>query len=114
FAILMNRGKLTQVVDNLVLNSEFWLLEDLRKTAIQEAKIYARIQKPFVEIYDTGRGVSPSVENQLFQAFVTTKPKGLGRGLGLFINRQLLESSNCQISLLPARNTYDRRYIFRI
>jgi len=114
FAILMNRGKLTQVFDNLVLNSEFWLLEDLRKTVIQEAKICVRIQKPFVEIYDTGRGVSPSVENQLFQPFVTTKPKGLGRGLGLFINRQLLESSNCQISLLPVRNIYDRRYIFRI
>jgi signal transduction histidine kinase len=114
FTILMNKGKLTQVVDNLLLNSEYWLQEDLRKAAIQEARIYVKIQEPFVEVYDTGRGVSPSVEHQLFQPFVTTKPKGTGRGLGLFINRQLLEASNCQILLLPNRNQFKRRYIFRI
>jgi len=114
FTILLNRGKLTQVIDNLLLNSEYWLQEDLRKATIEEAKIVVRIQDPFVEVYDTGRGVSPSVEHQLFQPFVTTKPKGTGRGLGLFINRQLLEASNCQISLLPDRNQFKRRYIFRI
>jgi len=114
FTILLNRGKLTQVIDNLLLNSEYWLQEDLRKATIEEAKIVVRIQEPFVEVYDTGRGVSPSVEHQLFQPFVTTKPKGTGRGLGLFINRQLLEASNCQISLLPDRNQFKRRYIFRI
>ncbi len=114
FTVLLNRGKLTQVVDNLLLNSEYWLQEDLRKAFIKEAEIVVRIQEPFVEVYDTGRGVSPSVEHQLFQPFVTTKPKGTGRGLGLFINRQLLEASNCQISLLPDKNQFDRRYIFRI
>lgn len=114
FTILLNRGKLTQVVDNLLLNSEYWLQEDVRKGAIQKAKIVVRIQEPFVEVHDTGRGISPSVEHQLFQPFVTTKPKGTGRGLGLFINRQLLEASNCSISLLPDRNQFERRYIFRI
>jgi signal transduction histidine kinase len=114
FAILLNRGILTQVVDNLLLNSEYWLQEDLRKATIKEAEIVVRIQEPFVEVYDTGCGVSPSVEHQLFQPFVTMKPKGTGRGLGLFISRQLLVASNCQISLLPNRNQFDRRYIFRI
>ncbi|MBN1316408.1 MAG: sensor histidine kinase [Anaerolineales bacterium] len=114
FEVFMNRGKLTQVVDNLLLNSEYWLQEDLRKATIQEAKVHVSIQEPFIEVHDSGRGVSPSVEHQLFQPFVTTKPKGMGRGLGLFINRQLLESSNCSISLLPDRNTFERRYIFRI
>ena len=114
FAILLNRGILTQVVDNLLLNSEYRLQEDLRKATIKEAEIVVRIQEPFVEVYDTGCGVSPSVEHQLFQPFVTMKPKGTGRGLGLFISRQLLVASNCQISLLPNRNQFDRRYIFRI
>ncbi|MBN1936861.1 MAG: HAMP domain-containing histidine kinase, partial [Anaerolineae bacterium] len=114
FTVLLNKGQLTQVADNLLLNSEYWLQEDLRKSNIQQARIYVRIQEPFIEVFDTGRGVSPSVEHQLFQPFVTTKPKGVGRGLGLFINRQLLEASNCQISLLPDQNTFQRRYIFRI
>ena len=112
FAITMNRGKLTQIVDNILLNAEYWLSEDLRKQAISEASIIVRAKAPMVEIYDTGRGVSPSVEHHLFEPFVTTKPGG--RGLGLFIARQLLDSSGCVISLLPDRNEFNRRYIFRI
>jgi C4-dicarboxylate-specific signal transduction histidine kinase len=114
FSILLSRGKLTQVVDNLILNSEYWLVEDLRKGVIEDAQIIVRIDEPFIEIHDTGRGVSPSIEHQLFRPFVTAKPKGTGRGLGLFISRQLLDASNCQISLLPTRNHSDRRYVFRI
>ena len=114
FTVVMNKGKLTQVIDNLLLNSEYWLREALRKGAIRKAEIHISIREPFVEIYDSGRGVSPSVEHRLFQPFVTTKPKGVGRGLGLFISRQLLEADNCQILLLPERNQFERRYIFRI
>lgn len=114
FSVLLNRGQLTQVSDNMLLNSEYWLQEDLHRSSIQKASIHVQIREPFVEIYDTGRGVSPSIEHQLFQPFTTTKPKGIGRGLGLFISRQLLESSNCQILLLPDRNQFNRRYIFRI
>jgi len=112
FAILMNKGKLTQVVDNLFLNSEYWLKEDLRKSYISKARVFIRVKAPMIEIYDTGRGIAPSVEHYLFQPFVTMKPQG--RGLGLFIARQLLNSSGCLISLLPERNQFDRRYIFRV
>lgn len=112
FTILMNKGKLTQVVDNLLLNSEYWLREDLRKEQISKAIVFVRARAPMIEIYDTGRGVTPSVEHYLFQPFVTTKPKG--RGLGLFIARQLLDSSGCLISLLPDRNQFGRRYVFRL
>ena len=112
FTILMNKGKLTQVIDNLLLNSEYWLKEDLRKSHISTAQVLIRAKAPMIEIYDTGRGVAPSVEHYLFQPFVTMKPQG--RGLGLFIARQLLNSSGCSISLLPERNQFDRRYIFRV
>lgn len=112
FTILMNKGKLTQVIDNLVLNSEYWLKEDLRKSHISTAQVLIRAKAPLIEVLDTGRGVAPSVEHYLFQPFVTMKPEG--RGLGLFIARQLLNSSGCLISLLPERNQFDRRYILRI
>jgi len=114
FVISMNKGKLTQVVDNIILNAEYWLKEDLRKRRISTAQIIVRTPStaPIVDIYDTGRGVAPSVEQYLFQPFVTMKPEG--RGLGLFIARQLLDSSGCLISLLPERNQFDRRYIFRL
>lgn len=114
FIVKISKGKLTQVLDNLILNSDYWLKDDLRRDHIKESNININIQSPYIEIYDTGRGISPSIEHQLFQPFVTTKPKGEGRGLGLFIARQLLESSGCFISLLPEKNKFKRRYIFRI
>lgn len=114
FEILINKGKLVQVIDNLVLNSEFWLEDDLRLGRIEDARIIVRSHAPIVEVLDTGRGIAPSVEHHLFEPFVTTKPKGVGRGLGLFVSRQLLSTSGCFISLLPERNRYGRRYIFSI
>jgi len=114
FTIIINKGKLTQIVDNLILNSEYWLREATRRRDITDPKIAVRSKRPLVEIYDNGMGVDPSVEFSMFQPFVTTKPKNMGRGLGLFIVRELLDSSGCRISLLPDRNSFGRRYTFQI
>lgn len=113
FRVRINRGKLLQVLDNLVLNSEYWLVEGVRKRFAQ-AQIHAVVAAPFIQIWDTGSGVDRLYENTLFQPFVTGKPPGEGRGLGLYIVRQLLEADGCYISLLPQRNDSGRRYIFQL
>lgn len=114
FKIYMNRGKLTQIIDNLVINSEYWLREALRLNQIKEAVITIALQKPYLIVYDNGRGIEPSVESSLFDPFITTKKSGSGRGLGLFIVQQLLDAEGCRISLLPERNENNRRYKFEI
>lgn len=114
FLVNMNRGKLNQVIDNLILNSEYWLREDLRLKRMARGIISVEVFKPFVRISDNGRGIEPAVEGVLFDPFVTTKGQGRGRGLGLFIVQQLLSSENCTISLLPARNNRSRLYTFEI
>lgn len=114
FKIQINKGKLTQVVDNLFLNSEYWLKEYVRRGELVAPVISVKSQKPFVLISDNGLGIEPSIEDALFQPFVTTKPKSIGRGLGLFIIRELLDSSNCTIELMPDRNLHGRRYIFQL
>ena len=63
---------------------------------------------------DNGRGVEEGVEESLFEPFVTTKRSGGGRGLGLFVVRQLLDSESCGILLLPDRNARGRRYAFEL
>ncbi len=114
FNLVLNKGKLTQIIDNLVLNSEYWLREDLRTGRIRQGRISIEIRKPYVRISDNGRGIDRSVEESLFEPFVTTKGRGKGRGLGLFIVRQLLDSEGCTISLLQTRNEQGHRYIFEI
>lgn len=114
FELKINRGKLTQIFDNLFLNSEYWLREDIRLEYIKEGLISIQIEEPFIRFYDNGRGIDPVVEETLFEPFITTKEKGRGRGLGLFIIRELLDVDGCSIDLLPERNKFKRKYIFQL
>lgn len=114
FAVLMNRGKLIQVLDNLLLNSEYWLEGDLREGLMPEGVIVIEIDQPFVRVSDNGRGVDPGVSHSLFDAFVSRKPRGSGRGLGLYIVRRLLDAEGCTIALLPGRNAHERPFEFEI
>ncbi|HEX4114787.1 MAG TPA: sensor histidine kinase [Solirubrobacteraceae bacterium] len=99
FVIRGSRGRLTQVFDNLLLNSGYWIGAAQDRGEIEQGQITIRLRSPIVTISDNGLGVEPSVENSLFDAFVTRKPRGSGRGLGLFIVRQLLDSEGCSITL---------------
>ncbi|MCK4764240.1 MAG: sensor histidine kinase [Candidatus Aminicenantes bacterium] len=114
FYLSMNRGKLTQIFDNLFLNSIYWLREDIRTKNIRRGRININIDKPFTRFSDNGRGVDPAVETTLFEPFVTAKSKWKGRGLGLFIVRQFLDAEGCEISLLPERNKHKRFFTFEI
>ncbi|KAA6440384.1 sensor histidine kinase [Dyadobacter flavalbus] len=114
YMVNMNRGKLTQVLDNVILNSEYWLNERRRGEPNFYPEINIVAQSPFLRIYDNGFGVDPAVQEQLFQPFVTAKPKNKGRGLGLFITQQLLETEGCEIHLLNVKNDFGRRYIFQL
>lgn len=69
---------------------------------------------PFVTVEDDGVGVDESIEELAFDPFITMKPSQSGRGLGLFVVRQLLDSMNASILLSPDRNSRGRRYKFRM
>jgi CheY-like chemotaxis protein len=70
-----------------------------------------------VEISDTGAGIPPDVLPRLFTPFFTTKPVGVGTGLGLFICRSIVtgfggsigvasepgKGTTLRISLVPSR-----------
>ena len=114
FVVNMNKGKLTQVFDNLILNAEYWLREAIRAKAIRAGEIDISVEAPRVRVRDNGRGVEESVEGILFEPFVTMKRKGEGRGLGLFVCRQLLDSESCGIELGPDRNDRGRRHVFEL
>lgn len=114
FQIKMNKGKFIQIIDNILNNSEFWLIERKINEPSFVPQINIKIEMPWINISDNGYGIAPAVEKQIFEPFVTTKPKGKGRGLGLFIVQQLLDSSGCTITLEPDKNELNRKYIFAI
>jgi signal transduction histidine kinase len=114
FDIETNRGKMLQVLDNLLLNSEYWLKEAQKRDTKFRPEIIFDYDPYRLHISDNGPGVEKSVEEALFEPFVTLKPKQQGRGLGLFINAQIMESVGGRITLLPDRNAHGRRFIFEV
>jgi signal transduction histidine kinase len=112
--VRINKGKLAQIVDNFVLNSEYWLKDDLTHGRIKSGHILFKVDRPFVRISDNGRGIDPSVEAGLFEPFVSAKGRGRGRGLGLFIVKQLLDSEGCHVGVMPERNKWGRLYTFQL
>lgn len=112
FVIQMGRGRLTQVFDNLLLNSHYWLGVARERGTVKEGRVTIRLHRPRLTISDNGLGVDPTAEETLFDPFVTRKPRGVGRGLGLFIARQLLDAEGCSIALSPKRNDHGRRFQF--
>lgn len=113
FAVTMNKGKFIQVMDNLINNAIYWLNAYQNKIS-GKPTISIRVDNPWVYVEDNGLGVDPTIEEGLFEPFATRKPKGEGRGLGLFIVRQLLDNVGCEIFLDPIRNEHKRRYRFSI
>ncbi|WP_159107561.1 ATP-binding protein [Streptomyces rubrogriseus] len=114
FTIEVNRGKLTQILDNLLLNSEYWLLQDHRVGSQESPAVSLLIDEPYLIFSDNGRGIDRSVESTLFEPFVSFKKRGEGRGLGLYVVTQLLDSEGCGIELTPDRNSHGRLYRFQI
>lgn len=112
FEVNMNKGKLTQIVDNFILNSEYWLKEDISQGRRQSGVITLEVDRPFLRIFDNGSGIDPSVEHALFEPFISAKANG--RGLGLFIIKQLLDSEGCSVGLVPERNEKLRLFKFQM
>jgi signal transduction histidine kinase len=113
FVIEMNKGKLVQILDNLILNSEYWIKEGFR-TGPARGTISLELRRPYIIVSDSEHGIDPSIESSLFEPFVTTKAKGKGRGLGLYVVQQLLKSEGCEIELTKARNHKGRLFTFQI
>jgi signal transduction histidine kinase len=112
--VRMNRGRLLQVLDNLVRNSVYWLRRGVAAMNVDRPKeIRVKVVADGFILLDSGPGVDPAYEESIFEMFVTAKPaKERGQGLGLFIVTQLLAADGCEIYLGPERNKDGNRNRF--
>ncbi len=84
-----DRVLLEQVVMNLVVNGLQAMQSTPTPRRIVDIRVGFDTTQAFIRVADNGTGIAPEFSSQLFQAFFTTKPDGLG--LGLKICRTILE-----------------------
>jgi C4-dicarboxylate-specific signal transduction histidine kinase len=85
-----NRVQLQQVVLNLVLNGIDAMKNTDRTNELTIASQQVAPDQIVVSITDSGIGIPEEWTNQIFEAFFTTKPEGIG--MGLPISRSIIES----------------------
>jgi len=96
--VLVDRIQIQQVVLNLVRNGmEALDTTERRELTIRTGQVNGELVE--VAVTDTGPGLSQDVASQLFQPFVTTKPKGMG--LGLSISRSIIEAHGGRLLAVP-------------
>jgi signal transduction histidine kinase len=103
-----DRVQLQQVILNLIMNAAeamSGMSEEAREILISTGNAGTGVH---VEVRDTGPGLASNPPEQLFDAFYTTKPNGLG--LGLSICRSIVEAHG---GLLRASNDVPRGAVFK-
>lgn len=111
--VWFSRARLLQIVENLLQNSLYWVTHSPLSNG-QERKIVIETTETGFSWFDSGLGISPSLESSIFEPFVSDKPASEGQGLGLHIVSTFLEAERCSIQLAAERNEIGRRYKFVI
>jgi signal transduction histidine kinase len=96
--IMGHRGQMQEVIVNLIHNG----IEAMSKSQERLLTIVTQFDDHAVilAVRDTGPGIDPGKMNQIFDAFITTKPSGMG--LGLAICRRIVERHGGRISAWSA------------
>jgi len=102
-------NRLEQVLLNLLMNSVHAIIKAKEQNQNDnshkiELKGYSKGSYVFLEISDSGCGISPENMKKLFKPFFTTKPIGEGTGLGLAIVAQIMSEMNGEISATSTLN----------
>ena len=93
FTIRAVRGMVIQILENLVVNAAYWLKRQAEYEEGFAPRLAVKVDHVarHVIVQDNGPGVPVARTERIFQPFVTTKPSGMGKGLGLFIARDMAE-----------------------
>lgn len=105
--VRMDPVQLHQVLTNLCENGLRYSTD--RPYLTLRAGVMPEAERPYLDVYDTGAGVSPDVADHLFEPFFTTAQEGTG--LGLYIARDMCEVNHASLSHLGQT---ERGHCFRI
>ncbi|TAJ73902.1 MAG: PAS domain S-box protein [Phenylobacterium sp.] len=93
--------QLHQVIVNLIVNAQ-QALEDQPDPRTIRLRGGASAEDLWLEVEDSGPGVPGNVAPRIFEPFYTSKPQGVGTGLGLSVSLGIMEAHGGALELLPS------------
>ena len=110
------RGMFVQIIENLLSNSVYWIeqqekydhgprVSTKQQQLIGEVTVTLEADAGRIVVADTGPGIPEERRELVFQPFYTTKKQKEGRGLGLYIARQIAEYHGGVLNLGPVEKT---------
>jgi two-component system sensor histidine kinase VicK len=94
-----DRERITQVISNLLNNAIKFSEEGTIIVKIEKSKNNKDNNKEgvvvVVSMQDTGKGIDPTIRDNLFEKFTTKSEKGMG--LGLYLSRKIIEADGGEI-----------------
>lgn len=103
--VLGNPGQLGQVFLNLILNASQAFGDERAGQNRIAVRSFDDGGDVIVEIADNGPGVPPEILPRIFDPLFTTKPSGIGTGLGLPIARAIVRAAGGELSAESASPT---------
>jgi PAS domain S-box-containing protein len=98
--VLANESRLEQVVLNLLLNACHAMPEERASANAVHIAVRAEPgERAVLEVCDNGTGIPPEVLPRIFDPFFSTKPRGVGMGLGLSVCHGIVASLGGQITV---------------
>jgi signal transduction histidine kinase/CheY-like chemotaxis protein len=102
--VLGNRGRLGQVVTNLLLNAAQALPDtpDPRQVVAVSTRTVGK--DVLLAVEDSGPGVPADLRDRIFEPFFTTKPEGVGTGLGLALVAEIVAAHDGRIEVTSSNH----------
>ncbi|CZE47744.1 PAS domain-containing sensor histidine kinase [Campylobacter geochelonis] len=98
------KSELSQVFMNLFTNAK----DAMKETPIKDKKLVVSIQKStnyvIVSIFNSGKQIEKENLDKIFEPYFTTKHPSSGTGLGLYINKMILERMGGDIDVKNLKN----------
>lgn len=87
----------TQVAANFLINSQHALAGIAGDRRIKVRTFRSDRGNPGFSVEDNGPGVPEAIRSRIFESYFTTKPVGVGTGIGLSISKSIIERHNGNI-----------------
>ena len=95
-----SQSTVAQVLVNLIVNavSAVRTVEELRQPEIR-ISTWVDGDQLIVSVRDNGTGIDPTIQNQIFDPFFSTKEVGEGMGLGLAVSHRIIANHGGSLSV---------------